>query len=72
MAASAIGVMVWAETSVKMGDRVFHYIAFAILTTASVAYFCLASDLGGTPIPVEFVRGTYDVMTPTRSIWYVR
>ena len=73
MAATCIGVMVWGELGVKQGQRVFHYIAFAILATASVAYFCLASDLGSTPIQVEFIRDyAGSAIRPTRSIWYVR
>jgi len=51
------------------GTRLFHQIAIIILTTGSLAYFSMASDLGATPIPVEF-RG--DGSDPTRQIWYVR
>lgn len=46
------------------GTRVFHQIAVVVLTTASIAYFSMASDLGATPVPVEFRdRGE------TRQIW---
>ena len=74
MAATGLGTMVW---SLKMsrGERAFHYLSAAILATASVAYFSLASDLGSTPVQVEFrhydgglVNGQY----PTRQIWYAR
>lgn len=51
------------------GTRLFHQIAVVILATSSLAYFSMASDLGATPIPVEF-RG--DGGDPTRQIWYVR
>lgn len=42
--------------------------------TASVAYFCMASDLGATPIAVEFVRRKSVLYsgpenTVYRSIW---
>ncbi|RDX56712.1 heat shock protein 30 [Lentinus brumalis] len=48
------------------GSRLFHQIAVVVLTTGSLAYFSMASDLGATPVPVEF-RGD-----GTRQIWYVR
>lgn len=51
------------------GTRLFHQIAVIILTTASIAYFSMASDLGSTPVDVEF-RGNGG--HPTRQIWYVR
>lgn len=54
-------------------DRLFHYICAAIVFTASIAYFTMGSNLGFTPIGVEFhrpskavVRGRY------REIFYVR
>ncbi|KZT73037.1 heat shock protein 30 [Daedalea quercina L-15889] len=48
------------------GTRLFHQLAVIVLTTASIAYFSMASDLGATPITAEF-RGD-----ETRQIWYVR
>ncbi|OBZ69628.1 hypothetical protein A0H81_10207 [Grifola frondosa] len=51
------------------GSRLFHQIAIIVLTTASIAYFAMASDLGSTPVRVE-MRG--DGGDPTRQIWYVR
>lgn len=74
--ASGLGLTAWA-LSLHPGRRAFHFLGIAILFTASVAYFSLASDLGGTPIAVEFVRIRSDLYTgpdpnPTRSIWYVR
>ncbi|KAI0343618.1 heat shock protein 30 [Trametopsis cervina] len=49
------------------GTRLFHQLALIILSTASLAYFSMASDLGATPIVTEF-RGDGE----TRQIWYVR
>ncbi|KAI0032069.1 family A G protein-coupled receptor-like protein [Vararia minispora EC-137] len=49
-------------------NRLLHQLAIIIVTTASVAYFSMASNLGHTPIPVEFT-GAGD---GTRSIYYVR
>ena len=59
------------------GARAFHNVSIVVLMTASVAYFCMASDLGAVPIAVEFVRQksvlyTGDAATVYRSIWYVR
>ncbi len=36
--------------------RIFHYITAAITLVAAIAYFTMGSDLGMTPIAVEFVR----------------
>jgi bacteriorhodopsin len=47
-------------------DRTFHLLNISILTTASIAYFCMASDLGFAPIQV-FQRGP-----GARQFWYVR
>ncbi|PSR80400.1 hypothetical protein PHLCEN_2v6733 [Hermanssonia centrifuga] len=49
------------------GTRLFHQLAVIILTTASLAYFSMASDLGATPIVTEFRADG-----ATRQIWYVR
>lgn len=46
------------------GTRLFHQLAIIILTTTSLAYFSMASDLGATPISTEF-RGDGE----TRQIW---
>lgn len=72
MAATTIGVGIWAQFGVKHGQRSFHHLSMMITGTASVAYFCMASDLGAVAIPVEFVRGTYNANPVTRSIWYAR
>lgn len=73
MAAMTIFVGVWCAVSIPRGQRVFHHLSMMITATASVAYFCMASDLGATPIQVEFVRGmSRDTGVITRSIWYVR
>lgn len=72
MAATTIGVGFWSGISVPRGQRTFHHLSMMITATASVAYFCMASDLGATPIHVEFVRGVYSQNPVTRSIWYVR
>lgn len=58
-------------------DRVFHYITAAITMVASIAYFTMASNLGQTPIVVEFHRQIAAVAganlgNGTREIFYVR
>ncbi|KAI0670320.1 heat shock protein 30 [Trametes maxima] len=62
---SLLTVVAWTFTRPR-GTRLFHQIAVVVLTTGSLAYFSMASDLGATPIPVEF-RGD-----GTRQIFYVR
>ena len=37
-------------------QRIFHYITAAITLVASIAYFSMGSNLGWTPIDVEFPR----------------
>ncbi|KAI0655803.1 hypothetical protein C8Q70DRAFT_1018121 [Cubamyces menziesii] len=58
-------IAAWTFTRPR-GARLFHQIAIVVITTGALSYFSMASDLGATPVPVEF-RGT-----GTRQIWYVR
>ncbi|KAI9880622.1 MAG: ion channel activity [Pleopsidium flavum] len=58
-------------------DRIFHYITAAITMVASIAYFSMASNLGQTPIVVEFHRyypavAGANLGDGTREIFYVR
>ncbi|KAI0695920.1 heat shock protein 30 [Cytidiella melzeri] len=50
------------------GSRFFHHIATIILTTSTIAYFAMASDLGATPVVAEFPRET----TFARQVFFVR
>ncbi|KAL1305966.1 hypothetical protein AAFC00_004103 [Neodothiora populina] len=52
--------------------RVFHYITAAITMVAAIAYFSMASNLGWTPIDVEFQRSDPKVRGINREIFYVR
>ncbi|KAG9915132.1 family A G protein-coupled receptor-like protein, partial [Aureobasidium melanogenum] len=52
--------------------RVFHYITAAITMVAAIAYFSMASNLGWTPIYVEFLRSDPVVRGINREIFYVR
>lgn len=47
-------------------QRTIHLLNIAILTTASIAYFCMASDLGTAPVAVLQRGPGY------RQFWYVR
>lgn len=65
MLASDLGFIVW-HWRLTRGQRVFHQLPILILTTAMVAYFSMASNLGAAGIETEFrTKGT-------RAIWYVR
>ena len=52
--------------------RIFHYITAAITMVAAVAYFSMASNLGWTPIDVEYQRLDPRVHGVNREIFYVR
>ena len=53
-------------------QRIFHYITAAITLVAAIAYFSMASNLGWTPITVEFSRSNPVVSGSNREIFYVR
>lgn len=57
--------------AVPRGQRVFHQIAAIVLTTAAIAYFAMASDLGATPIATEFSHHGR-IAGVTRQIWVSR
>ena len=52
--------------------RIFHYITASITLVASIAYFSMGSNLGWTPIQVEFQRNNPVVRGINREIFYVR
>ncbi|PCH38030.1 heat shock protein 30 [Wolfiporia cocos MD-104 SS10] len=62
-------VMIVLDLLRPRGTRLFHQLAVIILATFTIGYFSMASDLGATPIAVEFRGHGSD---PTRQIWYVR
>lgn len=54
-------------------ERIFHYITASITMVASIAYFCMGSNLGWAAITVEFSRpGNHLVSGNVRQIFYVR
>ncbi|KAJ3478299.1 hypothetical protein NLI96_g9855 [Meripilus lineatus] len=68
--AASLLVMVFLDLKRPRGARLFHQIALVVLTTASITYFSMASDLGATPIVAEFRDD--GIENATRQIWYVR
>lgn len=53
-------------------DRMFHYITAAVVFVACIAYFSMGSNLGFTPIQVEYPRSNPVVRGQYREIFYVR
>jgi bacteriorhodopsin len=53
-------------------QRIFHYITAGITMVAAIAYFSMASNLGFTPIAVEYQRSNPRVHGVYREIFYVR
>ncbi|KIW15262.1 hypothetical protein PV08_05307 [Exophiala spinifera] len=53
-------------------QRIFHYLTASITLVASIAYFCMGSNLGWTAIQVEFERSDPKVSGNMRQIFYVR
>lgn len=56
MIVSALALLILAKRQ-PIGARTFHHLGSALCFTASIAYFSMASDLGATPVVVEFIRG---------------
>lgn len=71
MGASTLVVMGLSFTKPKT-HRIFHYISAGLLFTACVAYFSMGSNLGQTPVQVEFIRGGKVGAAGTREVFYVR
>ena len=67
-----LAAIVWSFM-VPTGQRIFHHLAVVILTVTAISYFSMASDLGATPIPIEFVRNSAyagaQYVGETRAIW---
>ena len=61
-----------ASTRRPRTDRIFFYITAAINATACIAYFAMGSNLGWTPIDVEWLRNSPTVRGVNRQVFYVR
>jgi len=70
-ALSDLGAIAWGWSQAR-GARIFHWLAVAILSVATIAYFTMASDLGSTPVLIEFFGNRHQDYGVTRAIWYVR
>lgn len=70
MGATAIGILA-ASSRKPRSDRVFFYLSAALCFTACIAYFAMGSNLGWTPIDVEWQR-TGSVAGVNREIFYAR
>jgi bacteriorhodopsin len=70
----AAAALVFAGLSIKQPrtNRTFHYLSTGICLVAALAYFTMASNLGWTPIDVEFTRTDHRVSGRSRQIFYVR
>lgn len=71
MTAATLAFIGLAATKPRQ-DRIFHYITSGVTLVASIAYFSMASNLGWTPIDVEFRRQNPIVHGVNREIFYVR
>ncbi|EST09087.1 Rhodopsin, archaeal/bacterial/fungal [Kalmanozyma brasiliensis GHG001] len=74
MAASTVGLLIWSSR-LPRGRRTFPYLLAAVLAISTISWYSQASDLGATPIPVQFLHNSAlapDGGYPTRQIWYSR
>ncbi|KAM0280574.1 hypothetical protein ACHAQH_004019 [Verticillium albo-atrum] len=72
MGASTIAFLIMGSRK-RQTHRIFHYITASITLVACIAYFSMGSNLGQTPIQVEFERSNHSVSAAgTREIFYVR
>ncbi|KAI5364830.1 putative archaeal/bacterial/fungal rhodopsin, rhodopsin, retinal binding, yro2-like, 7TM [Septoria linicola] len=68
-----VGLGVLAASLAKpRTHRIFFYITAAVNITACIAYFSMGSNLGWTPIDVEFQRSDSKVSGVNREIFYAR
>lgn len=71
MTTTALGI-IGVSYMKPRSDRIFFYLCAAICATAAVAYFSMGSNLGWTPIDVEWVRKGRWLNGKNREIFYVR
>ena len=71
MGKTATGIL-GASFMKSRSDPIFFYLCAAICTTACVAYYAMGSNLGWTPIDVEWHRTTGGVNGRNREIFYAR
>jgi bacteriorhodopsin len=71
MGASAIGILAASKMKPRT-DRIFFYLSAALTFTACLAYFSMGSNLGYTPIAVEWQRSDPEVAGRERQVFYAR
>jgi bacteriorhodopsin len=58
-----------------LGQRTFHHIPILVLTTMTVAYYAMASNLGRTGVQVEFAHsgraGLRDIFWVRWIMWFI-
>ena len=69
--ATAIGLIATAHTR-PPANRILFYLTAAINFTSCLAYYAMGSNLGWTPIDVEFQRSASIVAGVNRQIFYAR
>ncbi|MBO1764723.1 bacteriorhodopsin [Escherichia coli] len=65
-------IFVGMSFRVERRNRLFHYITSGVVFVAAIAYFTMGSNLGFTPIRVEFYRNDPVVRGTYRAIFYAR
>ncbi|EIW72498.1 hypothetical protein TREMEDRAFT_17826, partial [Tremella mesenterica DSM 1558] len=65
-------IVFFHHLTIPRGQRVFHHLSMFILTTAAIAYFAMASDLGATPVGTEFSHYSNYPQGVSRQVWYAR
>ncbi|KAM5534150.1 hypothetical protein V8D89_012170 [Ganoderma adspersum] len=69
--ASLLAILGWTFFTPR-GTRLFHQIAIVVITVGCISYFSMASDLGATPVRVEFRPVVFGLRVfGTRQIWFV-
>lgn len=71
MGLTALGILA-ISTKKPRSDRVFFYMSAALCFTACIAYFSMGSNLGWTPIDVEWERNSNGLRGTNREIFYAR
>ncbi len=71
MGASALTILGLSYMKPR-SDRIFFYLCAALCMVATMAYFAMGSNLGWTPIDVEWKRIGHNLEGRNREIFYAR
>ena len=72
MGLTALAILGMSFKAKSPRNSVFYYITALINLVAMIAYFSMGSNLGWTPISIEFHRSGRHVAGLTREIFYAR